>query len=107
MNTQPNPVIQDQDLLQLRKAAVLLKALDHPLRQQILRFLHDHHKLTVTELFIKLRMEQPVVSQHLSMMRSAGLVTTHKQGKFVWYSVDYPGVEKMGEIARRLAETAF
>jgi DNA-binding transcriptional ArsR family regulator len=102
MNASSTPVISDQELLQLRKACTILKAFDNTLRQQILFLLHRYQRMKVTDLFIKLRIEQPVVSQHLSVMRQAGLVKTQKEGKFVFYSIDYPRLKKMEEIASRL-----
>jgi DNA-binding transcriptional ArsR family regulator len=104
MNASLHPVIADQELLQLRKACTILKAFDNSLRQQILYLLHRHQRMKVTDLFIKLRTEQPVVSQHLSIMRQAGLVKTQKEGKFVFYSIDYQRLEKVEDIARKLSQ---
>jgi len=102
MNTSTFPVISDDEIMQLKKAASVFRALNHPLRQKILSLLHQHGRLRVTELFIKLRMEQPVVSQHLALLRSGGVVNTQKQGKFVFYSVNYPRLKELEEIAGRL-----
>jgi DNA-binding transcriptional ArsR family regulator len=102
MNTSTLPVLPDDELVYFKKAAAVFRALNHPLRQKILSLLHQHEKLRVTELFIKLRMEQPVVSQHLALMRQAGLVKAEKKGKFVFYSVDYNRVEKIKAVSERL-----
>ena len=65
MNTFPPTVLADNELYQIKKASVIFRAINNPLRQQILQLLHKHRQLRVTELFIKLRMEQPVISKHL------------------------------------------
>ena len=37
---------------------------------------------------MKLRLEQSVASQHLAVLRKAGFVTTTRDGKFIYYSVN-------------------
>jgi DNA-binding transcriptional ArsR family regulator len=38
---------------------------------------------------VKLRLEQSVASQHLAILRRAGIVATSRDGKFINYSVSY------------------
>ncbi|GAC1417282.1 MAG: hypothetical protein NVS1B13_10850 [Flavisolibacter sp.] len=75
------------DVIQLKKAALILRAVNHKLRQQILRLIHQSGKMTVTEIYVKLRLEQSVASQHLAILRKAGYVHTVRDGKFIYYSV--------------------
>ena len=77
------------DLLHSKKAAMILRALNHKLRQQILKLIDEHQKMTVTEIYVKLRLEQSVASQHLAILRRAGIVATTREGKFIFYSVNY------------------
>ena len=77
------------DLLHSKKAAMILRALNHKLRQQIVKLIDEHQKMTVTEIYIKLRLEQSVASQHLAILRRAGIVATTREGKFIFYSVNY------------------
>jgi len=83
------------DLLNVKKAAMIIRAVNHKLRQQILKLIDDHGKITVTELYVKLRLEQSVASQHLAILRKAGFVNTNRDGKFIYYSVN---VERMKEL---------
>lgn len=76
------------DLLSVKKAAVILRAVNHKLRQQILRLLDENSRLTVTEVYIRLRLEQSVASQHLAILRRAGFVKTERDGKFIYYMVN-------------------
>src|SRR5579862_5730673 len=85
------------DFINLKKAAMILRALNHKLRQQIVRILDEHKKLTVTELYIQLRLEQSVASQHLAILRRAGVVKTEREGKFIYYTV---GFERLREITK-------
>ena len=77
------------DFLNLKKAAMILRALNHKLRQQIIRILDENKKLTVTELYVQLRLEQSVASQHLAILRRAGIVKTDREGKFIYYTINH------------------
>jgi len=85
------------DLLELKKGAVILRALNHKLRQQILRLIDENKKITVTDIYIKLRLEQSVASQHLAILRKAGFVKTSREGKHIYYSVN---PERLNEVMR-------
>jgi DNA-binding transcriptional ArsR family regulator len=43
------------DLLNVKKAAMVLRALNHKLRQQILKLIDESGKMTVTEIYVKLK----------------------------------------------------
>lgn len=75
------------DFVSLKKAALVLRALNHKLRQQIVRFIDQEKKITVTEIYVHLRLEQSVASQHLAILRRAGIVKTERDGKFIYYSI--------------------
>jgi len=85
------------DYLAVKKAAMILRAVNHKLRQQIVKLLEDHKRMTVTEIYVKLRLEQSVASQHLAILRRAGIVITERDGKFIHYAVNY---ERIAEITR-------
>ncbi len=83
------------NFLQTKKAAMILRAVNHKLRQQMLKLLDESKKMTVTELYVKLRLEQSVASQHLAILRSAGIVSTERNGKFIFYSPDYARIAEL------------
>ena len=66
--------------------AQLLKALASPRRLMILDGLHAGPK-SVGELESVLQLPQATVSQHLSALRSQGLVVAHREGNSVYYSL--------------------
>lgn len=90
------------DLLKLKKAALILRAVNHKLRQQILQQINEHGKMTVTDLYIKLRLEQSVASQHLAVLRKAGFVKTDREGKFIYYSVNTSRMEELNKFIGEL-----
>jgi DNA-binding transcriptional ArsR family regulator len=87
----------------LKKAVMTLRAINHPLRKQIMTMLEETPKLTVTEIFIKLRLEQSVASQHLAILRRVGVVETTRQGKFIHYSLDKNRLEQIARLVDELA----
>ena len=90
--------------LQTKKAALILRALNHKLRHQMLKLLDDNKKMTVTELYVKMRLEQSVASQHLAILRRAGLVSTTRNGKFIYYTPSYSRIAEVMKFAADLVE---
>lgn len=90
------------DLLNIKKAALILRAINHKLRQQLLKLIDEQGKITVTELYIKLRLEQSVASQHLAILRKAGFVNTAREGKFIYYSVNTRRIKEINQFAGAL-----
>jgi DNA-binding transcriptional ArsR family regulator len=86
----------------LKKAALVYRAINHRLRQQMLGLLHQNESFTVTEIYTKLRIEQSVASQHLAILRRAGLVLTKRDGKKIFYSVSYDRVKEIHRLASEL-----
>src|SRR3989304_5418375 len=77
-----------QDSLYEVKARVV-GAIANPKRLEILDLLADGER-TVSELSVLLELAQATTSQHLSVMRRAGVVSARRQGNFVIYRVSDP-----------------
>ena len=86
----------------LKQAAFVYRAINNKLRQQILQFIHKRQRVIVTEIYKKLKIEQSVASQHLAILRLQGIVTTEREGKFIYYTVNYKRVEQLHQLAERL-----
>lgn len=91
------------DYAELRKAVMVLRAVNHKLRQRVVDLLDEHEKMTVTDIYIKLRLEQSVASQHLAILRRAGVVVTERQGKFIYYSLDKARLSQISRLVEELA----
>lgn len=85
----------------MRKSMIVLRAVNHKLRQEMIQLIDSKGKMTVTDLYVKLRLEQSVASQHLALLRRAGVVITTRDGKYIYYSVDH---QRLDEISRLLVE---
>ncbi len=79
--------ILKEDQAMLDNAASMLKAVAHPARMAIIELLDFGRRLTVTELFEALGMEQAVVSHHLSLLRDRGVLRQEREGKHMYYSL--------------------
>jgi len=90
------------DLLNLKKSVLTLRAINHKLRQQILKLIDEEGKMTVTDIYIKLRLEQSVASQHLAILRKAGFVKTERDGKFIYYAVNSQRIEDVNRFIEDL-----
>jgi DNA-binding transcriptional ArsR family regulator len=91
------------DYAELRKAVLVLRAVNHRLRQKMIDLLEENGKMTVTELYIKLRLEQSVASQHLAILRRSGVVVTERQGKYIFYSLDKERLAQISSLVEELA----
>lgn len=71
----------------LRKAVIILRSVNHKLRQNIIKLLEENERMTVTDIYIRMRLEQSVASQHLAILRKAGIVATSREGKNIFYAL--------------------
>lgn len=85
-----------------RKGILTIRAINHPLRQQMLKLIHHRGRATVTEIYTKLRLEQSVASQQLGILRNAGYVTTQRDGKLIYYSVNIKMLDEANRVIREL-----
>lgn len=75
------------EYVKIKKSSVILRALIHDSRQFIVRLLNQNERMNVTDIYIKLRVEQSIASQHLFLLKKANVVTSQKNGKYIWYSL--------------------
>ena len=68
---------------QISDLATLLKSISHPFRLQILCLLQDK-EMTVGELSKAIKTTDANVSQHLSILRHQGIITTRKESNFIY-----------------------
>jgi DNA-binding transcriptional ArsR family regulator len=90
------------DDLKLRKAALNYRAVNNKVRQHILRLIHKNARMTVTPIYKAINLQQAAVSQHLAILRTAGLVNTERDGKFVFYSINYQRLKQLHDVAEIL-----
>jgi DNA-binding transcriptional ArsR family regulator len=105
METTPMPEELQIEFFYLKKASLVLRAVNNKVRLQILQILQEHTKMTVTSLYIKLRLDQSATSQHLSILRKTGFVTTERDGKCIYYSINHQRLEELNKCAQDLLKS--
>ncbi len=79
----------------IEKAAELLKAVAHPLRLKLLKLIHEKSEVHVNVLYHTLKIEQSITSQHLKILRGVDAVNTRRDGKKIFYSINYDRLTAM------------
>jgi ArsR family transcriptional regulator, arsenate/arsenite/antimonite-responsive transcriptional repressor len=77
-----------------RQLLLHLQGLANPIRLRILERLQEQGEETVMALAHDLRISQPRVSWHLSLLRRGGLVRQRRAGRQVFCSVDLDAVRR-------------
>lgn len=90
------------DFLKIRKAALILRSLNHELRQRIIEIITDEGSCCVTVIYKKLNIEQSIVSQHLALLRKSGILKTMKEKKFIYYSVNQERLVSISKMVDKL-----
>lgn len=83
--------------------ARLAKAVGHPARVRILRFLLEREECMAGAISDEIPLAQSTVSQHLKVLREAGLIHGQVDGVRICYCVDPHRVERLRELLGALA----
>lgn len=66
----------------------MLKAIGHPIRLRMLAKLGEaEFRMTVTEIFTALDIEQAIASHHLGILTAAKVVVREREGKYAYYKI--------------------
>jgi DNA-binding transcriptional ArsR family regulator len=90
------------DEYEVEKTALIVWALNHPLRQKMLMAIHEAGSIRVSDLCTALDEIQPVVSQNLGVLRRYGFVHTTKEGGSVFCSVNHQRLDEVQGIVWKL-----
>lgn len=91
MTTQPELSPEKQRL------AKMLKALGNPIRFQIIEFLAANPVCVTNEIVKNTPLAQSTVSQHLKVLREAGLIQGEIEGPATCYCLDPQGIRWLKE----------
>jgi ArsR family transcriptional regulator len=80
----------------------LMQTLGSPARIQILLAIGTG-EACVCHLEALLNLRQAYISQHLMALREAGLVSDHREGKYIYYHLNDPAMLDLLRMAARLA----
>ncbi|MGA1193509.1 MAG: ArsR/SmtB family transcription factor [Kiritimatiellia bacterium] len=71
----------------LEHMAKTLRVLAHPQRLKIVELLEAENEAPVSRIQVAIHLPQAATSQHLNHMKRAGLLTSQRRGKEVWYAI--------------------
>lgn len=86
------PLIRELNSDELRLAQ-MLKALGNPLRFRIMQYLAKHPVCITGDIVEIANLAQSTVSQHLKVLREAGLIKGEVEGPATCYCIDPDGIQ--------------
>ncbi|MDA1192849.1 MAG: metalloregulator ArsR/SmtB family transcription factor [Candidatus Poribacteria bacterium] len=86
--------------------ALCAKAMGHPARVRIMRHLISQRRCVVGSIVEEIGLAQSTVSQHLKMLKEAGLIFGEVDGARVCYCVNPPVLTAWNESVALLAAAA-
>jgi len=89
------------------KAAEIAKALSHPARVAIIKFLAVQKSCICNDIVEQLPLSQSTVSQHLKELKNAGLIKGEIDGPRVCYCIDKNNWKKAKEVFNELFKMNF
>lgn len=88
----------------LEMAASKLRAMSHPMRIAIIDLLSREPKLSVTEIYEKLDIEQATASHHLNILKNKGVLDSKREGKKIYYQLKNITLTEIIECINRCHE---
>lgn len=94
----------DINMGKLEQAAGKLRAISHPMRIAIIDLLADGNKLSVTEIYEALDIEQATASHHLNILKNKGVLNSRREGKKIYYELQNVALTDIIECINRCNE---
>jgi ArsR family transcriptional regulator len=84
-----------------KRLARMLKALGNPIRFQIVEFLAENQMCITNDIVRQMPLAQSTVSQHLKVLREAGLIRGEIEGPSTCYCLDGENIQWLKEQVGR------
>ena len=88
------------DPVKMGKIADVLKVISHPVRLEILELLIEKKVLAVAEIRTEIKIEQSLLSHHLTKMKDKGVLSSARKGKNIFYQVTIPEIANIFDCMR-------
>jgi ArsR family transcriptional regulator len=90
----------------LERVAPIIRHVAHPLRLRILDYLRQEGEpRNVTQITEATGSSQAIISQQLRILRDQGVLSAHREGHFILYSISNPNVLLLLDCIRRHEES--
>ena len=83
-----------QELVDDQALAAMAKAIGHPARLRILKILAERRACVTGELLLEIPLAQSTISEHLRILRQAGLIQGEIEGPRTSYCLDREALER-------------
>ena len=83
---------------ELHSAGIILRAIAHPLRLKIIAYIDKHKPVNVHSIYTNLNIDQSIASQQLNILRASNMVITSRDGKFIYYSINYDTIRYINTL---------
>jgi len=85
---------------ELQECSDIFKALGHPARLTILKYLADSKGCITGELSDELPLSRSTVNQHLAELSDLGIIISHKEGTKTYYCLNDKKIKKFSKISK-------
>jgi DNA-binding transcriptional ArsR family regulator len=85
-----------------KKAFLAIRAVCHEKRREIIEHLRSKGRSCVTAIHYELKCDQSIASQHLKILRDAGVVTRERVGRFIHYSLNEAKLDDLNSLVSLL-----
>lgn len=83
--------------------SLFFKTLSEPVRVQLLKFLLVNGRSDIGTIAEQMPQDRSVISRHLNLMQSAGILTCEKESRHIYYAINAETfLEKVESIAEKL-----
>ena len=91
--------------MKVNQLADLARVLSHPARISILNYIGDCEGCLCKDISEKIRLSQPTTSQHLQVIKKAGLLKSKYAGKSQYYTINKDRLTTLKELFQDFFET--
>ncbi|MBW8051393.1 MAG: helix-turn-helix transcriptional regulator [Cytophagales bacterium] len=81
------------DIKTLEASANIFKAIAHPMRLAIIDALEGKGRMNVKEIYENVGLVQTAASRHLRILKDKGILNCTRNGKNVYYYLQYPDIK--------------
>jgi DNA-binding transcriptional ArsR family regulator len=85
-----------------KKGIHVLRALNNPQRQDIIRLIHESQPIKATDIYKTLKISQSIASTQLAVLREEGFVRWERNGKEVYYSLNYERFSQVNGLIKQM-----
>jgi ArsR family transcriptional regulator len=78
-------MVASSRLNRFEKHTEILRSIAHPIRLAMIELLHQKHRMSVSEIYSELRIEQATASHHLKILRQSDVVKVERRGRYSYY----------------------